>query len=76
MPDREEHWWTVQIEGDDAGEFGPFKTREAATAFAQGFFPFATVYKFRGRLIRSYEMSREEFERNPPAGLLINPRDA
>ena len=69
----EEHFWTVTIEGETAGNYGPFATLEAASEFAQAHQPFAQISEFRGRLVRSFEISREEFEKNPPAGLLLDP---
>jgi len=70
----EEHFWTVKIEGEAAGDYGPFATLEAASEFAQAHCPFAEIFEFRGRLVKSsFEISREaleELERNLPEVLL------
>ena len=74
------HFWTVCIGGNEGKcRYGPFDTFEAAGEFARKYYPFATVFEFRGQQTNSQEITREEFEslpRHPGDVLLIDPAHA
>jgi hypothetical protein len=73
----EAHWFSVEIDGDAGGEYGPFDTLENATAFAAQHGPFAHVSEFRGRLVSSREITTEEYEAlKGELNVLLDPHEA
>jgi hypothetical protein len=66
----EAHFWTVSLDGDPAAEYGPFDTLEAAGEFARDHWPFGQVHEFRGYLVKSQEVTREEYEALKASGKL------
>jgi hypothetical protein len=68
--------WTVNIEGEKAGEYGPFETHDAAVKFAAAYRPYATVNRINNvRLVDSYEIDRTEFETSDFPSMLLDPAD-